>query len=163
MTLTLAPFQQLLDAHGRDVHRFLIALVGPDDADDCYQETWLAALRAYPRLRAGSNVRSWILTIAHHKAIDQLRARRRRAVAVGAIAEDALGTVDEPSPAARAEADVWACVRKLPGKQRTAIALRFVADAAYQRDRRRDGDQRRGRSPERPRGPETTARGVSTR
>ena len=47
----LPPFQALLDAHGRDVHRFLMRDVGPVDADDCYQETWLAALRAYPRLR----------------------------------------------------------------------------------------------------------------
>ena len=35
----------LLDTHGRDVHRFLIALVGPEAADHCYQETWLAGLR----------------------------------------------------------------------------------------------------------------------
>ena len=64
------------------MHRFLIASVGPVDADDCYQETWLAALRAYPRLRDASNLRSWILTIAHRKAIDHVRsvraARRRR-------------------------------------------------------------------------------------
>src|SRR5262249_41252907 len=71
----LPPFQTLLDAHGRDVYRFLIASVGRLDADDCYQETWLAALRAYPALRDASNLRSWVLTIAHRKAIDHLRAR----------------------------------------------------------------------------------------
>src|SRR5947209_18077620 len=53
----LPPFQKLLDAHGVDVHRFLVALVGPHDADDCYQETWLAALRGYPRLRDAANLR----------------------------------------------------------------------------------------------------------
>jgi len=56
-TVNLPPFQQLLDAHARDVHRFLVALVGRTDADDCYQDTWLAALRAYPRLRDASNLR----------------------------------------------------------------------------------------------------------
>ena len=80
--MRLPPFQALLDAHGRDVHRFLIAQVGPVDADDCYQETWLAALRAYPQLRDASNLRSWILTIAHRKAIDHVRSRARRAVPV---------------------------------------------------------------------------------
>src|ERR1700710_1921300 len=78
----LPPFQALIDAHGRDVHRFLAASVGPVEADDCYQETWLAALRAYPRLRDASNLKGWILTVAHRKAIDHVRARSRRAVPV---------------------------------------------------------------------------------
>jgi RNA polymerase sigma factor (sigma-70 family) len=123
--LTLPPFQQLLDAHGRDVHRFLAATVGSHDADDCYQETWLSALRAYPRLRDGSNLRSWIFTVAHHKAIDHVRARQRAAVAVAALPERAVAPDELP------EEELWADVRRLPPKQRTAIALRFVADAGY--------------------------------
>ena len=46
--VSLPPFQRLLDDHGRDVLRFLVAAAGPDEADDCFQETFLAALRAYP-------------------------------------------------------------------------------------------------------------------
>src|ERR1700693_3067896 len=84
-TVVLPPFQQLLDAHGRDVHRFLVASVGHPDADDCYQETWLAALRAYPRLRDASNLRSWILTVAHRKAIDSHRARSRSPAPVAEV------------------------------------------------------------------------------
>src|SRR5437763_16950315 len=91
---TLPPFQQLLDAHGRDVHRFLVASVGRIDADDCYQETWLAALRAYPRLRDAANLRSWIFTIAHRKVIDHVRARRRVAVPVGHVPEPATASPD---------------------------------------------------------------------
>jgi DNA-directed RNA polymerase specialized sigma24 family protein len=121
----LPPFQQLLDAHGRDVHRFLVASVGPVEADDCYQETWVAALRAYPRLRDNSNLRSWILTVAHRKAIDSARARGRRAVPVGDVPE--RGTLAGPLP----DEDLWDQVRRLPTKQRTALALRFVADAGY--------------------------------
>jgi RNA polymerase sigma factor (sigma-70 family) len=123
----LPPFQSLLDAHGRDVHRFLVASVGRIDADDCYQETWLAALRAYPKLRDASNLRSWIFTVAHRKVIDHARARRRIAVPVG--------DVPEPAPANEAanprDDDLWARVRELPTKQRTALALRYVADAGY--------------------------------
>jgi len=125
--VSLPPFQQLLDAHDRDVHRFLIATVGRSDADDCYQETWLAALRAYPRLRNASNLRSWILTIAHRKAIDHVRAQKRRAIPVAEVRE-------EPQPPAQTDngqPDVWAKVGELPPKQRTAIALRFVVDAGY--------------------------------
>lgn len=74
----LPPFQILLDSYKDDVHRFLTGLVGPVDADDCFQETFLAALRAYPALRNGDNLRSWLLTIAHRKAIDRARRPDRR-------------------------------------------------------------------------------------
>jgi DNA-directed RNA polymerase specialized sigma24 family protein len=123
---TLPPFQKLLDAHGRDVHRFLVASVGRIDADDCYQDTWLAALRGYPRLRDASNLRGWLLTIAHRKAIDHVRARVRAPMPV-----DALPDHGETPPAGPDER-LWASVRELPAKQRTAVALRYVADAPYE-------------------------------
>jgi RNA polymerase sigma factor (sigma-70 family) len=123
--VTLPPFQQLLDAHARDVHRFLIASVGRASADDCYQETWLSALKAYPRLRDASNLRAWILTIAHRKAIDHLRASGRAPIPVEALP-------DQPAPTRDgADGAVWDRVRRLPPKQRTALALRFLADAGY--------------------------------
>src|SRR5436305_10449753 len=65
--MTLPPFQDLLDAHGRDVFRFLVATVGTVEAEDCYQETWISALRAYPQLGDRSNLRGWIFTVAHRK------------------------------------------------------------------------------------------------
>src|SRR5579884_2655160 len=120
-TVNLPPFQRLLDAHGRDVHRFLVALVGAHDADDCYQETWLAALRAYPRLRDASNLRSWVLTIAHRKAIDQLRARRRVPALVAELPDRGSAAAAEPPDEA-----LWGHVRELPAQQRTALALRYV-------------------------------------
>ena len=127
-TVNLPPFQELLDAHGRDVHRFLIASVGRIDADDCYQETWVAALRAYPNLRDASNLRSWIFTVAHRKVIDHVRARRRAPVLAGDVPETA-----DTRATARDEPDdgLWTLVRELPSKQRTALALRYVADAGY--------------------------------
>jgi RNA polymerase sigma factor (sigma-70 family) len=123
--VNLPPFQRLLDANGPDVHRFLVALVGRTDADDCYQETWIAAMRAYPRLRSTENLRGWLLTIANRKAIDHARARRRRAVPVASVPERA-----EPPPEALDDG-VWALVGQLPPKQRTALALRYLTDAAY--------------------------------
>jgi DNA-directed RNA polymerase specialized sigma24 family protein len=125
--LNLPPFQELIDAHGRDVHRFLRSLVG-QDADDCYQETWIAALRAYPRLRDDSNLRGWVLTVAHRKAIDRIRARRREAVPLAELPEPASGGGGAVGVADEA---LWQAVRLLPDKQRTAVALRYVVDAAY--------------------------------
>ncbi len=122
-------FRRCSTAHGRDIHRFLVASVGDVDADDCYQETWLAALRAYPRLRDDGNLRGWLFTIAHRKAIDRVRARRRGPVPAGdALPEVAAVKADDP---AERDTALWTAVRALPPKQRGAVALRFVVDADY--------------------------------
>ena len=110
------------------MHRFLIASVGPVDADDCYQETWLSAMRAYPRLRDASNLKGWILTVAHRKAIDHVRARARRPVPVPDT-EPLAGSA--PAAFAAGTDTIWSEVARLPDKQRTAVALRYLADAAY--------------------------------
>jgi RNA polymerase sigma factor (sigma-70 family) len=125
--MALPPFQSLLDAHGRDVHRFLVGMVGAQAADDCYQETWLAALAAYPRLRTAASLRAWVMTIAHSKAMDHHRARARAPVG------DASGVLAMAAADAEAPPDdeLWAQVAALPVKQRAAVALRFLADAPY--------------------------------
>src|ERR1700743_2781290 len=127
--MRLPPFQNLLDAHGRDVHRFLIATVGPVEADDVYQETGVAALRAYPELTDAANLKGWLFTIAHRKAIDHVRARGRRAVPVAEAAElaGAAPVHGDPLP----DEELWASVAELPDKQRAAVTLRFLADSAY--------------------------------
>jgi len=126
--MALPPFQALVDAHGGEVLRLLRAVAGPDEAEDCFQETFVAALRAYPRLRPGSNARAWVLTIAHRKAIDAARARARRPVAAGQLPEIA---VDGAPAAGDHDAELWAAVGALPPKQRAAVAHRFVAELSY--------------------------------
>lgn len=129
--MSLPPFQALLDAHGRDVHRFLVATVGRVDADDCYQETWIAALRAYPRLRDDSNLRGWLMTVAHSKAMDLLRGRQRQPVAVAEVFEVAAVPESTPLDGTASLDGVWRRVAELPEKQRAALALRFIVDAGY--------------------------------
>src|SRR4029077_16542125 len=116
--------------HARDVHRFLIATVGPLDADDVYQETWLSALRAYPGLTHPATLKGCVCTIAHRKAIDHVRARARRATPVAEPADLPEAPAVEGG-AAVADRALWAAVAALPDKQRTAVALRFIADSAY--------------------------------
>lgn len=123
----MPPFQALLDAHGRDVRRFLAATAGAE-ADDCWQETFLAALRAYPRLRSGENLRGWLFTIAHRKALDSHSARARRPVPVGTVPERAAG---EPRPVDGTDPELWERVRRLPEKQRAAVVLRHVGDLSH--------------------------------
>jgi RNA polymerase sigma factor (sigma-70 family) len=122
------PFQRFLDEQRAPVWRFLVASVGPVDADDCFQETFISALRAYPRLRADSNLRAWVLTIAHRKALDVHRARARGAVPVAE--PDTLERNHTPAPQARDEA-LWEAVDELPARQRSAVMLRFVGDLAH--------------------------------
>ena len=101
-------------------------MIGPNDAEDVFQETFIAALRAYPRLRPDSNLRAWALTIANRKAIDAIRARNRRAVPVEDVPE--MGVHDgRPGE----DSDVWAAARDLPASQRQALLYRFAADLPY--------------------------------
>ena len=123
--MPLPPFQRLVDDHGEDVFRFLVAVAGAQDADDCWQETYLSALRAYPGVRSGSNLRAWLFTIAHNKAMDTHRSRSRHAVPVGAVPERGEEPTAPPVP------ELWAAVDGLPGKQREAVLRRYVADLPY--------------------------------
>lgn len=146
VTMSLPPFQLLLDRHGHALRRLLLAAVGPDDADDCCQETWLAALRAYPELREPANIEAWLAQIARRKAIDCLR-RRGRSQAVGGVAElesltatgtaaDAPGSGIDETLAGLATIDArdggpLAAVAGLPNKQRAAVTLRVLLELSY--------------------------------
>ena len=121
---TLPPFQTLLDEYAADVMGVLRGAVGRTDADDCFQETFLAALRAYPKLKDAGNLRGWLLTIAHRKAIDHHRARGRGPVPVADVAEVA---VEDPLP----DDGIWEAVGALPPKQRAAVALRYGSDLPH--------------------------------
>jgi RNA polymerase sigma factor (sigma-70 family) len=125
ITVGLPPFQRFLDEHREDVYRFLVALVGRQEAEDCFQETFLAALRAYPRLRPASNLRAWVLTIAHRKALDALRAQNRRAVPMAELPE---GLVEGPEVS---DGSVWRAVGALPPRQRAGVVLRHFFDLPY--------------------------------
>jgi RNA polymerase sigma factor (sigma-70 family) len=120
----LPPFQHLLDAHGADLHRFCVAQAGPDHGPDCFQETVISALRAYPDLQDAANLRGWLFTIAHRKVIDHHRATGRRPVPVVAVPDRG----GEPTAA---DGDLWSQVATLPDKQRGAVALRYLGDLPY--------------------------------
>ena len=122
---SLPPFQTLLDEHAADVMGVLRGAVGRGDAEDCFQETFLAALRAYPKLSDDGNLRGWLLTIAQRKAIDHHRANGRRPLPVAEVAEAA---VEDPLPEGNG---VWELVGGLPPKQRAAVALRYACDLPH--------------------------------
>jgi len=86
----------------------------------------LAALRAYGEVRDATAIRSWLFSIAARKAVDAHRQRAR-----------APEPVADPEPAHAGEGielpddGIWHLVRSLPGKQRAAVTLRYLADLSH--------------------------------
>ena len=122
------PFENVVARHGPLVLRVCRAVLGPGAADDAWSETFLAALRAYPALRPGSNVEAWLVTIAHRKAVDQLRAQARRPVPAGDLPEQRPARDGVPGGW---EADLWAALRALPEKQRMTVAYHHLVGLPY--------------------------------
>jgi RNA polymerase sigma factor (sigma-70 family) len=125
--MIVRPFEEIVTAHGPTVMRVCRALLGPADADDAWAETFLAALRAYPSLRPRSNIRAWLMTIAHRKAIDQIRAAARRPQPVAEVGETSSSRWDP----ARRDGDLFAAWNSLPTKQRSAVAYHYLAGLPY--------------------------------
>lgn len=125
-TRSLPPFERVLEEHGFAVLGFCVSQVGVQRGEDCFQETMLAALRAYEGLRDPSAVRSWLFSIAARKALDAHRAQAKAPEPTDDIGA-AAATED---PGGRDEV-LWQQVRALPDKQRHAVTLRYRADLTY--------------------------------
>jgi RNA polymerase sigma factor (sigma-70 family) len=119
------PYQRFYREQAPAVARFLTGMLGPDDAEECLQETFLSALRAFDRFD-GRNPRAWVLAIARRKAIDTHRARSRRPLPI-ADAGDAAPARDPEL----LDSAIWAEVADLPGKQRAALVLRYALDLRH--------------------------------
>src|ERR1700709_1023782 len=118
---TKPPFETVVPERGPRVLRVCRAVVGPDDADDAWSDTFLAALKAYPELPADANLEAWLVTIAHRKAIDVTRSTGRRAVPSAERPEQV------PAQAADArDLDLAMALAELPAKQKQAIAYHYL-------------------------------------
>ncbi|GAB4100884.1 RNA polymerase sigma factor [Sinomonas halotolerans] len=123
---TKQPFEKLVELHGATVLRVCRAVVGPVEAEDVWQETFIAALRAYPELPPDANHEAWLVTIAHRRSLDSVRASGRRAVPVDSV-PDRASAHGNPGP----PDGVWHLVAQLPDKQRRVIAYRYLADLPF--------------------------------
>jgi RNA polymerase sigma factor (sigma-70 family) len=127
----LPPFQTLVEEHRVDLYRFCVASAGRGQADDVFQDSWVAALRAYPKLRRADNLRAWLFRIAQNKAIDLHRSRARRPVPVEEVPEPREPAVTADPARLDGESELWGAVRELPPKQRTAVFCRAVLGMPY--------------------------------
>ncbi|MEX0755206.1 MAG: RNA polymerase sigma factor [Actinomycetota bacterium] len=133
--VAVPPFTELVEEHRAMVHRFLTVAVGPLEADDCFQETFLAALRAYPRLEHADALDRWLLRIATRKALDHHRGRRRRPEPSETVDAADAALAGRPESGASASPDLddplWSAVASLPPRQRAAVVHRYVLDLPY--------------------------------
>lgn len=123
--MALPPFTTLVEEHRTAVWGYLVAMAGPASAPDLLQDTMVSALRAYPSLKDQSNLRSWLISVAHSRVVDRARAKARRPEVLGEVPEHGRRDDDVVDEA------LWLAVANLPDKQRHAVALRFVGDLPY--------------------------------
>ena len=133
------PFEEIVRRHEREIMRYLLRVSGNrEDAADLFQETWLRAYRAYPRLKPESNPRPWLYTIAVNLCRNRARDGARRAAVIGADDGEnpAVDKIDKTQRSSN-ENDGYATVRlrellaALPVKQRDALQLRYFAGLDY--------------------------------
>lgn len=121
------PFEAVVQDHGATVLRVCRAVLALHDADDAWSDTFLAALQSYPELPADANVQAWLVTIAHRKCIDHLRAGNRRPVPTDTPPEQS-SRWGIPGEGHR---ELMEAVAQLPPKQRQAVAYHHIAGLPY--------------------------------
>ncbi len=122
VSVPIPPFERFYTDHRDEVIRILRHLVGRDNADDAFQETFLRALRAYDRLEHGDHLRAWVITIARNVALDLHRRTRPAGELPDLPHEDGRPAFEELAP----------LTDGLPEKERAAVMLRYGYDLTYE-------------------------------
>ena len=118
----IPPFERFYLEHRDVVLAFLRRRVDRTAAEDAFQETFLRALRAYPRLEHGEHLRAWVLTIAARLVVDRNRRERPSSHDVPEL------PVEDGRPA---YAQLEHLADALPPTERAAVVLRYGYDLAY--------------------------------
>jgi RNA polymerase sigma-70 factor, ECF subfamily len=131
-------FSRLVEAYQVPVFNLCYRMLGDAElAEDAAQETFLRAFRNLAGFDVRRPFRTWLLSIAAHHAIDQIRRRRVPILPL----EDALpeSSLRDPSPTPEAalvqrqkEQDVQRMLRHLAAADRAAIVLHYWYDLSYE-------------------------------
>ena len=133
------PFDRIIERHQREIMGYLLRATGNRaDAADLFQETWLRAYRAYPRLEPESDVRPWLYAIAVNLCRNRARdgARRGRVIVAEGKENLVMNRSGKDHPALN-DNDGYAAVHlrelmsALPARQREALHLRYFAGLDY--------------------------------
>jgi RNA polymerase sigma-70 factor, ECF subfamily len=96
-------------------------LVDEQSADDLAQETFVRAIRSLRQFRGESSARTWLLAIARHTCLDELRSRSRRR-----RRDHARETEDAQRQVAGADASQEVVIADLIGQLEPARRAAFV-------------------------------------
>ena len=107
------------------IRRFCAHLVGPEDADDATQETFLAAWKALPAFRGDASARTWLFVIARRSA-DRVVKRRLRWLE---LADGMSGPAPESHPETASELDEL--LSGLAPDRRIALVLTQIIGLSY--------------------------------
>ena len=107
----------------RRVYASVFVLCGDaDTARDATDEAFVRALERWSRVREMVSPGAWVQTVA----INQMRrVKRRRALELVRLRRRTTASVEH---LVVSDDSVWEAVRRLPHRQRVAVALRYVAD-----------------------------------
>ena len=141
MTSSGVAFQRIYDDLQPKILRYMVRLVGEDEAEDLTQEILVKASQALENFRGESTLSTWLYRIATNAALDRLRSRPFQQAAQERLlddsSEDGLTAVDDrdiwtgektPSPEqqiVRQEMNecIWRFIEKLPEDYRVVVVL----------------------------------------
>ena len=120
-----ADFDRLYQETYPRIFRTLATMLGdPAAAEDCAQDAFMKAFRAWPRWKADAPAQAWVHRIALNTAFSFMRKRRLREV--GELIRR-LGRPVEADPTETViGTDVIREIRRLPAKQAAVLVLRHV-------------------------------------
>jgi len=118
---------RLVRATQADVWRFCAHLCDPGSADDLTQEVYIRAIKALPRFRSDSSVRTWLLAIARRTVADHIRSQQRHREHAGVAAASSTVPVGPPDD----YVVLRAVVAQLPDDRREAFVLTQMLGLSY--------------------------------
>ena len=136
-------FEDICRREERALYRHALRIVGTTtDAEDVVQDALLSAWRSI-RSFEGTSFRAWLFRIATNRALDVLRARKRRPELPldPPVEDEDVSWAEPPAPGpdlAQIASDrealgiVEAALAMLPAEQRTALLLRDVEGFPYE-------------------------------
>ena len=131
--------EELVRRHRRPIYNLALRMVGPDEAADILQETFLEMVRSLDRFRGEASIRSWLYRVAANRCLDLLRRRKRRpSFSLEDLLESggdrALGNPDNiPDPDRIGERQsIEKALNELPTLQRAVVILRDVQGLSYE-------------------------------
>ncbi len=129
-------FETLIERYSGELYRYLWRMFGDSsEAQDCLQESYLRAYKAYGRLKADSNERAWLYTIATNTARTALKKRgkqwQRESELYLNLSNGHAGTLERMEQKEELAA-IYLAVMELPIKQRAALMMRKYQELDYE-------------------------------